>query len=146
MSESLRALTLVSCENGKVMLHEDVAKEVLESEEARNRPVAVISIAGMLRKGKSFFLNFNLRYLKSKDVKKIPEVLLESDKDKNTLGAIYTRTSEYITKLVQPYIPKIYRNWIWSGSDKLDGFEWKPNLEGVTSGITIWPEVFVVNE
>ncbi|KAF4530913.1 hypothetical protein B566_EDAN018020, partial [Ephemera danica] len=65
MSETLQALTLVSCENDKIILHEDVLKSILESEEAKNRRVAIISIAGMQRKGKSFFLNFVLRYLKS---------------------------------------------------------------------------------
>ncbi|KAF4529079.1 hypothetical protein B566_EDAN014454 [Ephemera danica] len=66
MSKPLRALTLVNYINNRLILHEDVLKKVLESEEARNRPVAIISVAGMFRKGKSFFLNFILRYLKSK--------------------------------------------------------------------------------
>ncbi|KAF4529094.1 hypothetical protein B566_EDAN014615, partial [Ephemera danica] len=66
MSDPEQALTLVSCKDGKMILHEEVAKKVLESVEAKNRPVAIISIAGMFRKGKSFFLNFVLRYLKSK--------------------------------------------------------------------------------
>ncbi|KAF4530397.1 hypothetical protein B566_EDAN017175 [Ephemera danica] len=106
MSEPLRALTLVSCENNKIILHEDVLKKVLESKEAKNRSVAVISIAGKLRKGKSFFLNFVLRYLKAK-----------CDPD-----------------------------WISPEAGPLTGFEWKPSRKAVTSGITIWPEVFVVND
>ncbi|KAF4530060.1 hypothetical protein B566_EDAN013964 [Ephemera danica] len=105
MSKTLRALTLVTCKDNKMTLHEDVARKVLGSEKARNRPVAVISIAGMFRKGKSFFLNFILRYLKSRD---------------------------------DP-------QWIDSQYGHLEGFDWRPDHEGVTSGIIIWPEVFVVN-
>ncbi|KAF4533568.1 hypothetical protein B566_EDAN001054, partial [Ephemera danica] len=104
MSKPLRALTLVTCKNDKLILHEDVLKRVLEK--SMNRPVAIISIAGEFRKGKSFFLNFILRYLKSK-------------------GDL---------------------NWIGSHLGHLDGFDWRPDHEGVTSGITIWPEVFVVND
>ncbi|KAF4533577.1 hypothetical protein B566_EDAN001063 [Ephemera danica] len=105
MSESQKALTLVSCANGKLILNEDVLKKVFESEEAKNRPVAIISIAGVFRKGKSFFLNFVLRYLKSKRV----------------------------------------QDWIFSGANHMNGFDWKTNLDGITAGITIWPEVFLVN-
>ncbi|KAF4529080.1 hypothetical protein B566_EDAN014455 [Ephemera danica] len=104
VSKPLRALTLVSYVNKKLILNEDVLKEILESEEARYRPVAVISIAGCFRKGKSFFLNFILRYLNSMD---------------------------------DP-------NWMGSQIGPLVGFDWRPDEEGVTSGITIWPEVFVV--
>ena len=44
----------------------DALKEVLLSEEVRNRKVAVISVAGAFRKGKSFLLDYLLRFLNNK--------------------------------------------------------------------------------
>ena len=44
----------------------DALKEVLLSEEVQNRKVAVISVAGAFRKGKSFLLDYLLRFLNNK--------------------------------------------------------------------------------
>ena len=38
-------------------------KEVLFHPEVENRPVVIVSVAGAFRKGKSFLLDFMLRYL-----------------------------------------------------------------------------------
>lgn len=47
-------------------LHESALEYILLRPEVRNLPVAVISVAGAFRKGKSFLLNFFLRYLRHK--------------------------------------------------------------------------------
>ena len=44
-------------------LDEEALKEVLLSDEVREKKVVVVSIAGAFRKGKSFMLDFFLRYL-----------------------------------------------------------------------------------
>ena len=44
----------------------DALKEVLLSEEVKDRKVAVISVAGAFRKGKSFLLDYLLRFLNNK--------------------------------------------------------------------------------
>lgn len=46
-------------------LDEDALAKVLLQEDIKNLPVAVVSIAGAFRKGKSFMLDFFLRYLHS---------------------------------------------------------------------------------
>lgn len=44
-------------------LDEEALEAILCSEEVRNKKVAVLSIAGAFRKGKSFLLDFLLRYM-----------------------------------------------------------------------------------
>ena len=53
----------VNPETREFILDIDALSEILLREECREKPVCVISIAGDYRKGKSFLLNFLLRYL-----------------------------------------------------------------------------------
>jgi len=46
-------------------LDEEALKEILNKPEIRDKPISVVSVAGAFRKGKSFLLNFMLRYLKA---------------------------------------------------------------------------------
>jgi hypothetical protein len=47
-------------------LDEAAVKRVLLQPQVRNRKIAIVSIVGAFRRGKSFLLNFILRYLKAK--------------------------------------------------------------------------------
>ena len=49
--------------NGKQQFNYDGLKEVLLHPDVQNRKVVVLSIVGAYRRGKSFFLNYCLRYL-----------------------------------------------------------------------------------
>ena len=46
-------------------LDHEALQEILLSEEVRDKSVVVLSVAGAFRKGKSFLLDFLLRYLKN---------------------------------------------------------------------------------
>jgi len=49
----------------KFFLDEEALGEILNKDNIRDKPICIISVAGAFRKGKSFLLNFMLRYLKS---------------------------------------------------------------------------------
>lgn len=47
------------------ILDEDALSKILNKDSIRDKPIAIISVAGAFRKGKSFLLNFLLRYLEA---------------------------------------------------------------------------------
>lgn len=55
---------IVSFENSTLELrNSEILNRILDSNKLKNHQVVVVSIAGALREGKSFLLNFFLRYL-----------------------------------------------------------------------------------
>ena len=63
-----------SSEDGGYELNVNELESILLNPDIRNKPVAIVSVAGAFRKGKSFMLDFFLRYL-------------ESDNPENWLGS-----------------------------------------------------------
>lgn len=83
--------------------------------------IALISIAGDFRKGKSFMLDFFLRYLRAK-------VNILS----NNLECI-----NIVFKLIQN--PK---EWIGKENEPLKGFDWRGGAGRHTTGMIMWSEPF----
>eukprot|EP00092_Neocalanus_flemingeri_P035139 GFUD01038241.1.p1 GENE.GFUD01038241.1~~GFUD01038241.1.p1 ORF type:complete len:544 (+),score=116.82 GFUD01038241.1:56-1687(+) len=52
-------------ETHNFILDEEALNEILGRDEIRDKPICIISVAGAFRKGKSFLLNFMLRYLEN---------------------------------------------------------------------------------
>lgn len=69
--EAIRIISTPAEENNLITLDETALRNILMQEEIKNKKVCVISITGTFRQGKSFLLNFFLRYLKLKVCKKI---------------------------------------------------------------------------
>ena len=59
---------IITADNHTFKLDEEALGQILLSEEVHDRPVVVISVAGAFRKGKSFLLDFFLRFLTHNDV------------------------------------------------------------------------------
>jgi len=52
-------------EEHNFILDEDALNDILNKDNIKDKPVCIISVAGAFRKGKSFLLNFMLRYLEN---------------------------------------------------------------------------------
>ena len=50
-------------EDHTFLLDEDALQQLLLRDDVKDRPVVLVSVAGAYRKGKSFLLDFFLRYL-----------------------------------------------------------------------------------
>lgn len=61
--ESAGPIQIVTPVNNTFQLELNELKHILEADEIKDRHVVVVSIAGAFRKGKSFLLNFFLKYL-----------------------------------------------------------------------------------
>lgn len=68
-----RPIQIVSTEDDHTfVLDEDTLTEVLLQDDIKDRFVVVVSVAGAFRKGKSFLLDFFLRYLYARVSLKLP--------------------------------------------------------------------------
>jgi len=56
---------VISTEEHNFELDVEALESVLLQEDIKNLPVAIVSVAGAFRKGKSFILDFFIRYLRS---------------------------------------------------------------------------------
>lgn len=63
VNEPATAIQIVDLVDHSFHLKSDDFKSILERDEIKDRNVVVVSIAGAFRQGKSFLLNFFLKYL-----------------------------------------------------------------------------------
>lgn len=62
-SDSARAIQIVYPDNHKFKINMNEFNKIQNANDIKDRHVVVVSIAGAFRKGKSFLLNFFLKYL-----------------------------------------------------------------------------------
>lgn len=79
MNLSAKPIQILRPVNHQYELQLENLKEILEQNDIKDRYIVTVSIAGAFRKGKSFLLNFFLKYL-------------------------YAQVSENKTYLIQPYL------------------------------------------
>lgn len=70
------AIQIVTPVDHKFQLELEDLKRVLEADEIKDRHVVVVSIAGAYRKGKSFLLNFFLKYLYAQVKSQLAQIVL----------------------------------------------------------------------
>ena len=104
---------IIDIQDGKFVLFEEDFRKII-SKVPDQTEIAVISIAGEFRKGKSFLLNFFLQYL------------------------------EYRRKCnPKPIVPGQTPEWM-KNIRKNDGFQFKSGRTRETTGINVWSEPYVI--
>lgn len=59
----VKAIQIIEPNDHRIQLRTEQFASIFEADNIKDRNVAIISIAGAFRKGKSFLLNYFLRYL-----------------------------------------------------------------------------------
>lgn len=109
-------------------LNIDALAEICLNEKCRDRPLCVVSIAGDFRKGKSFMLNFFLRYLYHVSAKQAQRSQEPEDPEKS-----------------KPfYEESLDEGWLGDASRELEGFSWRGGRKPETTGILIWSDPIVI--
>lgn len=61
--ESAKAIQIITLENHNFGIQTEALRSIIEQDYLVDRKLVVVSIAGAFRKGKSFLLNFFLKFL-----------------------------------------------------------------------------------
>lgn len=61
--DAAKAIQIITIENHTFKLHQEHLRRIFECDNLKDRKAVIVSIAGAFRKGKSFLLNFFLKYL-----------------------------------------------------------------------------------
>jgi atlastin len=130
-SMSAKPLQILGADDGgtELRLRRRHLESILLHPKAKDRPVAIVSVCGDLRKGKSFLLNVLLRYFAWAE--KHPERAAELVRDRNQSSE--TRPSDVAAP-----------EWLGDSAEPLTGFGWRAGSNRMTTGIWMWSEPFVV--
>lgn len=115
--------------NKQFKLNQKNLEAVLLHPKVKDKPIAVVSICGDFRKGKSFMLNILIRYFNWVE-KNGDESLRMLKNFPNIVNDLKTQFE----------VPK----WFGNSNEPLSGFNWKPGVNRQTAGIWMWSEPFVV--
>ncbi|KAF6217026.1 hypothetical protein GE061_001379 [Apolygus lucorum] len=97
----------------KFELDDEALERLLLQDDIKDRTVVVVSVAGAFRKGKSFILDFFLRYM---NFKYASEDVIADDAD---------------------------FDWMGKDDQPLEGFSWRGGSERDTTGILMWSKIFL---
>ncbi|KAL7014862.1 hypothetical protein ACKWTF_016156 [Chironomus riparius] len=102
-------------DDDKIIIQNEELKEMLQHPKVKFRKIVPFSIIGAYRKGKSFLLDYCLRYL----------------------YAHYSSIN--CPNLINP------DNWMGAKDEPLRGFSWRSGATRDTTGIIVWSDVFLHN-
>lgn len=114
-----KSIKLIDFDNNDIQYHENNLNDVI-SLVPNEMPISIISIVGAFRTGKSFILNFILRFLSDNSNKKLDNI----------------DVNEWINNV--SIIPGNKKN-------KKNGFKWCNGTESQTMGIWIWEKPIIFN-
>lgn len=129
MAETAKPVQVVETgEEHSFTLNEDALTEILLQENVRDRTVVVISVAGAFRKGKSFLLDFFLRYMYSKVTGPAFNCAMDSLEVEFYFQYVHNKSAS---------------EWLGDENEPLTGFSWRGGSERDTTGILMWSDIFL---
>ncbi|KAJ6641971.1 Atlastin [Pseudolycoriella hygida] len=135
-SENATAVQIVHLENHSLRVDTKMLNEILGNENIKDRRVMIFSIAGPYRKGKSFFLNFALKYLHAQ----VGQIGFR--KSGSSVDGWLLKQNHFPLK----YVKHDISDWIGEdavdGNNELHGFKWSGGQKQQTIGIWMWSEIF----
>ncbi|CAG9812176.1 unnamed protein product [Chironomus riparius] len=102
-------------EDSKVFIKEEPLKDMFLHPDVKHRKIVAFSIIGAYRKGKSFFLDYCLRYLYAH----YPSINYPNNPVSNPT------------------------NWMGEEDEPLNGFLWRPGTIRITTGLEVWNDIFL---
>ncbi|XP_062912415.1 atlastin-2 isoform X2 [Mobula hypostoma] len=135
-------------------LDEASLERILLQEHIRDLNVVVVSVAGAFRKGKSFLLDFMLRYMYSQN-EGISDALegkasswkhVEMKELRKGNGIFPGDRMGSNSQDSSGSCPQDPSTWLGGNEEPLTGFTWRGGCERETTGIQVWSEVFVINK
>ncbi|XP_070505453.1 atlastin-like [Chironomus tepperi] len=105
-------------DSGEVIVNDEEIEEIFNHEEIQDRKIVVISLIGAFRGGKSYLLNYCLRFLYAN----------YSSINKPKDGSFFFHKNE---------------NWMGNKDEPLKGFSWRSGIDCDTIGIIIWSDIFL---
>lgn len=139
MGEPKQIIRLDKKSNG-LELNIDALAEICLNEKCRDRPVCVVSIAGDFRKGKSFMLNFFLRYLYHISYKQQREKEQIEKQQQEGQGNVEESESKENKKSESDG----ESDWLGDPNSELKGFSWRGGSKPETTGILVWSDPIVI--
>jgi atlastin len=123
-------------ENENITIDMDALDRTFLHPEVKDRKIVAISIIGAFRKGKSFLMDYALRYM-YQNVSQL-DLLFEK-----YLGYEVLLFSQYksVSFMDNPLSNK--RNWIGDVDAPLTGFSWRSGATRDTTGVVLWSDVFL---
>lgn len=127
-------------------LDEAALSRILLAEEVRDREVVAVSVAGAFRKGKSFLMDFMLRYM-YKQVRNRCSCRATDTHTHRGGGRGWRRPIlRHPPATLWTLSPQASEDWLGDSDEPLTGFSWRGGSERETTGIQIWSEVFLVDK
>lgn len=128
-------LNIVTFTNSNIEFDKEALEGLLLHPDVKDRKIISLAILGAFRKGKSFFLDYCLRYLYA-----------------NVSGNFSVSFKNYLTKLSQfksvknPTSLINQNDWLGPADAPLRGFSWRSGTRRVTTGIIFWSDVFLYDD
>jgi atlastin len=127
----MSAVSVIKVENNRIIFDHEAFSRIINRDTIGSKEICIISITGCFGKGKSFLLNFLLRYLEHNG--------------KVNINWIQSQTPGPLTQSPPLSSPHGVDNGFPNNSSPpLKGFTWRGSGDATTEGILIWSEPYIL--